>query len=82
MPEQTGNEEPILHIQWFYDRTDPEQVRYELRCLDDDPMKDELVVGVSSEEATERVARRVLIQKMFDRARELGVDESRLRFRV
>ena len=75
------NDELIM-IRWHVDRTTDVPV-YELICTNDDPeLKENLKVSISSEDATERVARAKLIEKMFGLAREKGIDGTRLRFQV
>ena len=74
------NDELIM-IRWHVDRTNEVPV-YELICTSDDPELQALKVCVSSEDATERVARAKLIERMFGLAREKGIDGTRLRFQV
>lgn len=74
------NDELIM-IRWHVDRSNEVPV-YELICTNEDPELKELKVSVSSEDATERVARAKLIEKMFGLAREKGIDGTRLRFQV
>lgn len=74
------NDELIM-IRWHVDRTN-EVPFYELICTNDDPELQTLKVSVSSEDATERVARAKLIERMFGLAREKGIDGTRLRFQV
>ena len=74
-------DEELIMIRWHVNRTAEVPV-YELICTNDDPELKELKVSVSSEDATERVARAKLIEKMFVLAREKGIDGTRLRFQV
>ncbi len=74
-------DEELIMIRWHVNRTEEVPV-YELICTNDDPELKELKVSVSSEDATERVARAKLIEKMFALVREKGIDGTRLRFQV
>ena len=74
-------DDELIMIRWHVDRTTDVPV-YELICTNDDPELKELKVSVSSEDATERVARAKLIEKMFALAREKAIDGTRLRFQV
>ena len=70
----------IIPMNWNENRDDPENGRYELVC----PMDEyaELKVSVRMADEKERSARAKLIDMAFKRARELGIDETRLRFHV
>ena len=74
-------DEELIMIRWHVNRTEEVPV-YELICTNDAPELKELKVSVSSEDATERVARAKLIEKMFALVREKGIDGTRLRFQV
>lgn len=67
-------------VSWFYDETDPEKPLYSLVCRD--PAYEQLHVSIAASEVTERAARARLIEAMFGKAHELGLDVSRLRFHV
>ena len=71
----------LIMIRWQTDKTaDP--VMYRLVCENDDPAYSELTVALSSAEVTERVARARLIGMMFEKARQMKIDGTRLRFQV
>ena len=72
-------EEELIRIQWHVDRS-REPCEYMLMCQD--PSHADLVVSVSSEEMSERVARARLIEKMYQLGKEKGIPPSRLRFKV
>lgn len=74
-------DDELIMIRWHVDRTTDVPV-YELICTNGDPELKELKVSVSSEDATERVARAKLIERMFALAREKAIDGTRLRFQV
>lgn len=74
-------DEGLIMIRWKTDKTvDP--VMFKLVCENDDPAYSELTVSLSSAEVTERVARARLIGMMFEKARQLKIDGTRLRFQV
>ena len=66
----------LISMNWHENRNNPEDEKYELI-----PEKEEyakLAVSVSMSEEKERSARAKLIEKAFRKARELGIDETRL----
>ena len=69
-----------LYIEWTTDSADPEHVVYRLACSD--PAFPDLRAQIGADEVTERSARARLIAAVFERAREMGIDTSRLRFHV
>ena len=73
------SEKKLLNVDWKYDET-AENPLFELQCTD--PEYSELHVSVSAAEVKERVARAKLIELAFQKAREMGIDETRLRFHV
>ncbi len=74
-------DEGLIMIRWKTDKTvDP--VMFRLVCENDDPAYSELTVSLSSAEVTERVARARLIGMMFEKARQMKIDGTRLRFQV
>ncbi len=68
-----------LSVDWKTEGTD-DKLAYVLQCTD--PDYQELRVSVPADSVTERAARALLIEKAFEKAREMGVDETRLRFHV
>ena len=60
----------LISMNWHENRDNPDDPKYEL------------AVSVSMADEKERSARAKLIEKAFRRARELGIDETRLRFHV
>lgn len=67
-------------VSWQVDQTDPDNPLY---CLvSEDPAHPELRVSIPASEVTERAARAKLIEAMFNKAHETGLDVSRLRFHV
>lgn len=71
----------LIMIRWHTDKTvDP--MMYRLVCENGDPAYSELTVSLSSAEVTERVARARLIGMMFEKARQMKIDGTRLRFQV
>ena len=71
----------LIMIRWHADKTE-DPVIYRLVCENDDPAYSELTVSLSSAEVTERVARARLIGMMFEKARAMKIDGTRLRFQV
>lgn len=76
---QSMDEKRLLNVDWKYDPT-AENPMFELQCTD--PEYQELHVSVSASEVKERVARAMLIDLAFKKAREMGLDETCLRFHV
>ena len=74
-----NRKENLLNVDWKFDETAEHPV-YELQCTD--PAFPDLHVSVSADEVKERAARAMLIEKAFLKAREMGLDETRLRFHV
>ncbi len=72
-------EEELIQIVWHVDRT-KEPCEYQLVSLD--PLHPDLVVSVSSEEMTERVAKARLMERMFALGEEKGIRPRRLRFKI
>lgn len=67
-------------VSWQVDETDPEKPLY---CLvSEHPEHPALRVTIPVSEVTERAARARLIEQMFNKAHELGIDVTRLRFHV
>ena len=71
----------LIMIRWHADKAE-DPVIYRLVCENDDPAYSELTVSLSSAEVTERVARARLIGMMFEKARAMKIDGTRLRFQV
>lgn len=69
-------------VSWFYDQSDPENPLYCLICEDPDPALADLRVSIPASQVTERAARAKLIEATFNKAHEMGLDVSRLRFHV
>lgn len=74
-----AEKEDIIHIRWHTDRT-KEPCDFVLQCVD--PGYPDLVVSVSSEEMTERVAKARLMEKMYALGKEKGIHPNRLRFKI
>ncbi|MDO4483197.1 MAG: hypothetical protein Q4C54_01825 [Clostridia bacterium] len=74
--------EANIPMVWHLNDTDPENVYYELIYNGGDGKFDDLLVRIAAAEVTERVARAKLIEMAFNKAREKGLDTTRLRFRV
>ncbi len=72
-------EKDLIRIQWKKDK-EQEPVRYML--VSETPGYEELMVSVSSEDMSERVAKAKLIQKMYELGKEKGIPASRLRFKI
>lgn len=66
-------------MDWFFD-DGAEKPMYELRCTH--PDYPQLRVSIASDAVTERAARARLIELAFAKAKELGIDETCLRFHV
>ena len=78
--EKNGmDENRLLSVDWKFD-PGAEQPCYELQCTD--PEYAELHVSLPAESVTERAARAQLIDKAFQKAMDMGLDVSRLRFHV
>ena len=72
-------ESKLIRIQWHVDRTaDPPQ--YQLICLH--PDHPELLVSVSSDDVSERVAKARLMQEMYELGEQHGIDPQYLRFKI
>ena len=69
----------LLNVDWYFDAS-AEDPLYELRCTD--PDFEELKVSIPASSVTERAARAKLIEAAFQKARDMGLDETRLRFHV
>lgn len=67
-------------VSWQVDESDAENPLYCLIC--EHPAFPELRVSIAASEVTERAARAKLIEAMFHKAHEVGLDVSRLRFHV
>lgn len=67
-----------LIIEWRLKETDG--LAYSLVCVN--PGYEQLQAEISADAVTERAARAKLIAMVFERAREQGIDTSRLRFHV
>ena len=76
------SDQSLLHVEWFYNDSNPEKPLYSLVCYDDTPLAADLYVEIAADAVTERAARAKLIELMFNKARELKIDTSRLRFKV
>lgn len=71
----------IIQIRWHVNReADPPE--YQLVCINSDSPIAAQPVSLSSADVSERVARARLIEMMFKKAHELGVDPTCLRFTV
>ena len=72
-------EKDLIRIRWHVDRTqDP--AMYQLVCQH--PDYQDLVVGVSSAEVSERVAKAKLMQEMYELGAKKGIEPRRLRFKI
>ncbi len=71
--------EKLLPVDWKVEEAE-EGSQYVLQCTD--PDFPELRVSVPSDSVTERAARALLIERAFQKARDMGIDEARLRFHV
>lgn len=76
------NDESLLRVEWVYNTDDPEKPLYTLVCRQDTPLAKDLYVEIAADAVTERAARAKLIEMMFNKAREMKIDTSRLRFNV
>lgn len=72
-------EKKLLNMNWKYDEKAEDPV-FELQCSD--PEFPELYVSVPASAVKERAARAMLIDLAFKKAREMGLDETCLRFHV
>ena len=73
-------EEELIRIQWQVDRSGEKPV-YMLVCMH--PEHPELQVREeASENMTERRAKAILIQKMFELGKTCGIPPQRLRFKI
>jgi hypothetical protein len=70
----------LISMNWHENRDNPDDPKYEL--VPENKEFEALTVSVSMADEKERSARAKLIEKAFRRARELGIDETRLRFHV
>jgi hypothetical protein len=73
------SEKKLLNVNWKFDESAEEPV-FELQCTD--PDYQELHVSVPASAVKERAARAMLIDLAFKKAREMGLDETCLRFHV
>ena len=72
-------EKDLIRIRWHVDRTQEPAV-YMLVCLH--PDYPDLQVSISSEEATERVAKARLMEEMYNLGAQKGIEPKRLRFKI
>ena len=72
-------EKDLIRIRWHVDRTQESAV-YMLVCLH--PDYPDLQVSISSEEATERVAKARLMEEMYNLGAQKGIEPKRLRFKI
>ena len=73
-------EEELIHIFWHVDRSG-ENVLFQLVCHD--PGWEDLLVSVpESDGMTERRAKAVLMQEMYDLGMARGIPPQRLRFKI
>ena len=76
------NDEEKIFIEWRVNDDDPEHKMFELYCLNQTGEMKNLLVQLPQEGTQERAARAKLITMMFEKAEELGIDVTRLRFHV
>ena len=73
-------EEDLIRIRWHIDRT-KEPCEYTLICLHPD-YPDLTVSAEASDTMTERRAKAILMQQMYELGRQKGLRPRRLRFKI